>query len=82
LPHDLAHVRAALFDFDGTLADGFEAIASALNHVRAGYGLPALPTADVRRHVGYGLDVLLAALVPAATSPATSRRTGPCTARS
>jgi phosphoglycolate phosphatase len=64
LTDDLTHLRAALFDFDGTLADGFDAIAAALNHVRAGYALPPLPTGEVRRFVGYGLDQLLRALVP------------------
>lgn len=57
-------LKAALFDFDGTLADSFAAITSSTNHVRASYGLPPLPEAEVRRHVGYGLDKLLADLVP------------------
>jgi phosphoglycolate phosphatase len=59
-------VRAALFDFDGTLADSFAAIAASTNHARAAYGLPPLPEAEVRRYVGYGLDHLVATLVPAA----------------
>ena len=58
--------RAALFDFDGTLADSFAAIAASTNHVRAAYGLPALDEADVRRFVGYGLPHLMAELVPGA----------------
>ena len=59
-------IRAALFDFDGTLADSFAAITSSTNHVRAGYGLPALPEAEVRKFVGYGLAHLMADLVPGA----------------
>jgi 2-phosphoglycolate phosphatase len=58
--------RAALFDFDGTLADSFEAITASTNHVRHSYGLPPLPEAEVRRFVGYGLDRLMADLVPGA----------------
>lgn len=59
-------IKAALFDFDGTLADSFAAIASSTNHVRTGYGLPPMPEADVRTYVGYGLDHLMADLVPGA----------------
>jgi len=58
-------VRAILFDFDGTLADSFGAITSSANHVRASCGLPALLEADVRGYVGYGLEHLMAELVPA-----------------
>ncbi len=60
--------RAVLFDFDGTLADSFAAITASTNHTRERYGLPPLPEADVRRRVGYGLDNLMAELVP--TAPA------------
>ncbi|VTT99464.1 Phosphoglycolate phosphatase OS=Alcaligenes sp. EGD-AK7 GN=N879_10595 PE=3 SV=2: HAD_2 [Gemmataceae bacterium] len=58
--------RAALFDFDGTLADSFTAITASTNHVRELYGLPPLPEAEVRVHVGFGLDDLLRNLVPVA----------------
>jgi phosphoglycolate phosphatase len=57
---------AALFDFDGTLADSFAAITSSTNHVRASYGLPLLPEAEVRKYVGYGLAQLMGDLVPGA----------------
>ncbi len=56
--------RAVLYDFDGTLADSYAAIAASVNHVRAGYGLPPLPVAEVRRHVGRGPEYLLAHTVP------------------
>lgn len=59
-------MKAALFDFDGTLADSFGAIAASTNHVRAAHGLPPLPEAEVRRYVGYGLDQLMRTLVPGA----------------
>jgi len=58
--------KAALFDFDGTLADSFEAIAASTNHVRLAYGLPPLPEDVVRRYVGYGLAHLMRELVPGA----------------
>ncbi|WP_439621508.1 HAD family hydrolase [Gemmata sp.] len=58
--------RAALFDFDGTLADSFTAITASTNHVRELYGLPPLAEAEVRVHVGFGLDDLLRNLVPVA----------------
>jgi phosphoglycolate phosphatase len=57
-------IRAALFDFDGTLADSFAAITASTNHVRLGYGLPPLPETEVRRHVGHGLANLMKDLVP------------------
>jgi phosphoglycolate phosphatase len=59
-------VRAALFDFDGTLADSFAAITASTNHVRRQYGLPELPEAEVRSFVGFGLEHLLKQLVPTA----------------
>jgi phosphoglycolate phosphatase len=59
-------MKAALFDFDGTLADSFAAITSSTNHVRARYGLPPLAEAEVRKYVGYGLAHLMADLVPGA----------------
>ncbi|MCS7022946.1 MAG: HAD-IA family hydrolase [Gemmataceae bacterium] len=59
-------LRAVLFDFDGTLADSFAAITASTNHVRAAYGLPPLSEAEVRRHVGWGLNHLLQRLVPGA----------------
>ena len=57
---------AALFDFDGTLADSFTAITSSTNHVRTSYGLLPLPEAEVRKYVGYGLSQLMGDLVPGA----------------
>src|SRR5438045_442205 len=60
----LAHCTGFLFDFDGTLADSYAAIASSVNHVRARYGLALLPVAEVKRHVGRGPEYLLAHTVP------------------
>jgi HAD superfamily hydrolase (TIGR01662 family) len=56
--------RAVLFDFDGTLADSFAAIAASTNEVRRIGQLPALPEAEIRQYVGHGLEALLAELAP------------------
>jgi phosphoglycolate phosphatase len=56
--------RAVLFDLDGTLADSYDAITASTNHVRAVNGLPPLPEAEIKKHVGRGLAMLLADLVP------------------
>jgi phosphoglycolate phosphatase len=56
--------RAVIFDFDGTLADSYDAITASVNHVRAANGLSPLPEAEVKKHVGRGLEKLLADLLP------------------
>ncbi len=58
-------LRAAFFDFDGTLADSFPAIAASVNHVRALHGLPPLAIDEVKRSVGRGAAYLLEHTVPA-----------------
>ena len=55
---------AVCFDFDGTLADSYAAIAASVNHVRACHGLPPLAEPEVRRHVGRGMPYLLQHTVP------------------
>ena len=57
-------IRGVLFDFDGTLADSFAAIAASTNSVRASFGLPAMTVETVRKYVGLGLGHLLAELCP------------------
>src|ERR1700675_1134822 len=62
---DTLHRYAALlFDFDGTLADSYAAIAASVNHVRGLRGLPPLTVDEVKRHVGRGADYLLTQTVP------------------
>lgn len=56
--------QVVLFDFDGTLADGFPGIADAVNAVRATKGLPAVPLETVKQYVGWGLDHLIKKMVP------------------
>ncbi len=60
---------AVLFDFDGTLADSYPAIAASVNHVRAGHGLPPLSVEEVKRHVGRGPEYLLTHTVPGSDMP-------------
>jgi phosphoglycolate phosphatase len=60
----LAIPRAVIFDFDGTLADSYDAITASVNHVRTANGLPPLPEAEIKPHVGRGLEKLLADLLP------------------
>ncbi len=59
-----SRLRAVFFDFDGTLADSYDAIAASVNHVRARHRLPALPEPEVRVHVGHGVGHLLDGTVP------------------
>ena len=58
-------VRGIVFDLDGTLVDSYGAIAESLNHAREVFGLEPLPEEVVRRHVGRGLEVLIAETVGA-----------------
>jgi 2-phosphoglycolate phosphatase len=71
LPESL---RAVLFDFDGTLADSFAAIAASVNHVRAAHGLPPLEEKDVRQYVGRGMPFLLENTVPGCDQPVDQAR--------
>jgi len=57
-------IRAILFDFDGTLADSFDAITASVNHVRALHRLPLLSMTQVKPYVGFGLPHLLEQLIP------------------
>lgn len=56
--------KVVLFDFDGTLADGFPGIAAAVNAVRASKGHPPAPLEEVKQYVGWGLDHLIKQIVP------------------
>lgn len=59
-----ARFTAVCFDFDGTLADSYAAIAASVNHVRASHGLAPLSLEEVTRHVGRGPEHLLQHTVP------------------
>ncbi len=57
--------RLVVFDFDGTLADTWRDIATALNRTLADAGLPAVEGPDVRFWIGDGALKLLERAVPA-----------------
>jgi phosphoglycolate phosphatase len=48
-----------VFDLDGTLIDGYEAIGDALAYAMERFGRPALPPEKVRVMVGHGIEKLL-----------------------
>ena len=52
--------RAVVFDLDGTLIDGYDAIHEALAFAMTGLGLPVPGPERVREMVGHGLERLLA----------------------
>lgn len=56
--------RLAVFDCDGTLADGQAAICTAMETAFAETGLPAPPRVAVRRIVGLSLPVAIRQLAP------------------
>ena len=60
----LRRYAAVLFDFDGTLADSYAAIAASVNHVRSQRGMTDLSIDEVKRYVGRGADYLLTHTVP------------------
>jgi phosphoglycolate phosphatase len=58
-----------VFDLDGTLIDGYDAIVDALGYAMERLGETPLPPAAVRRMVGQGLEVLLEQAVGPARAP-------------
>jgi phosphoglycolate phosphatase len=56
--------EAVVFDFDGTLADSYEAITASVNHVRGLYHMQPLKVSQVRPCVGRGAGYLLAHTLP------------------
>ncbi len=56
--------KLVLFDFDGTLADGFPGIADAVNAVRKSRGHEPVSLDHVKQYVGWGLDHLVEKIVP------------------
>jgi phosphoglycolate phosphatase len=57
-------MRLILFDFDGTLADTWRDIATALNRTLADAGLPLVAPAAVRGWVGEGVRRLIERAIP------------------
>jgi phosphoglycolate phosphatase len=56
--------RLAVFDCDGTLADGQAAVCTAMAHAFADAGRPVPPNAAIRRIVGLSLPVAVRHLAP------------------
>ena len=56
--------RLVIFDFDGTLADSWRDIATALNHTLREAGMPAAADAQVREWIGDGLARLIERALP------------------
>jgi phosphoglycolate phosphatase len=57
-----------VFDFDGTLADTWRDVATALNRTFADEGLPTVDGPEVKFWIGHGVRPLLARAVPGAES--------------
>jgi len=53
------HIKAVLFDLDGTFADTAPDLAAALNHVRGQRSLPPLPLETIRPQASHGARGLL-----------------------
>lgn len=53
------HLRAVIFDLDGTLVDSLADIAAAMNHSLSLHGLPTHPVSSYRHYVGEGVRVLV-----------------------
>ena len=62
------HIRAVIFDFDGTLFDATEAICHSLNAALAAHGRPPLPRAEILPRIGRPLYEIFQTLEPAATA--------------
>jgi pyrophosphatase PpaX len=63
-PLDLSHIRAILFDVDGTLLDTFEFIYQAFEHALEDHGFPAMSRHEIARHMGGPLEECYTGLVP------------------
>jgi 2-phosphoglycolate phosphatase len=61
----MSHIRAMLFDLDGTLLDSAPDLVGALNRVRRSENLPPLDVAEMQRFASRGAAGLLKAGMPA-----------------
>lgn len=62
----MSHIRALLFDLDGTLLDSAPDLIAALNWVRRSEGLPELELSQMKRYASRGAIGLLQAGMPQA----------------
>lgn len=56
------------FDLDGTLIDSLDDLTDAVNHIRAEYTQPPLPSTEVRVMVGKGARNLVSRVLPACSA--------------
>ncbi len=63
--------KAAIFDFDGTLANTLPDLKITINLTRAHFGLPPVTEADVLVHVSQHLPRYIELMIPEITDPAT-----------
>jgi N-acetyl-D-muramate 6-phosphate phosphatase len=66
----MSHIRAMLFDLDGTLLDSAPDLVGSLNWVRRSENLPPLELSEMKRFASKGAVGLLKAGMPAADEPA------------
>lgn len=64
---------AFLFDLDGTLLDSKGDLADAANAARTALGLAPLPDAEVEKHTGWGMAMLLKGVLPEADAEGLAR---------
>lgn len=64
---------AFLFDLDGTLLDSKGDLADAANAARTALGLAPLPDAEVEKHTGWGMAMLLKGVLPEADAAGLGR---------
>lgn len=63
------HMKVAIFDWDGTVVDSIEHIASSLHQAAADLGFPTLEKAAYRNIIGLGMVDALKALYPGVEDP-------------
>jgi phosphoglycolate phosphatase len=66
----VAHVRAVLFDLDGTLLDSLEDIGRSANETLEELGFPSHPIESYRQFIGDGLPMLFRRALPAGVDAA------------
>lgn len=64
---DFMSIKVVIFDWDGTIVDSIEHIASSLHHAAAELGFPTLEKTAYRNIIGLGMIDALQALYPHAT---------------
>ncbi len=66
--HTMKHIKAVIFDLDGTLLDTLTDLANSVNLALTQNGYPARTTEEVRRFVGNGIAKLVERALPEGTA--------------